>query len=236
LYAMGVAGDPERSEIRAHLDRRCEVCTQGLKRARELAALMAGSAPSAAPSAKLRRRVLASAGHESGTFVWIPVLAGALAFSLIACFYFAGRERDVGRELVRVTGISRQQNIELTRMNEVLRIINGADTRVSTFGEGKSTPPAGKVFISPSQGVALLANNLPRTPGGKAFEMWVIPKGGAPRPAGVFQSADGSAIHVQRGRLDADADVIAVTVEDAGGVPAPTSAPLFAVPIRSVIP
>ena len=50
LYAIGVADEPERSEIRAHLNRECEECMQGMKRAREIASLLAGSAPSAAPS------------------------------------------------------------------------------------------------------------------------------------------------------------------------------------------
>ena len=116
-------------------------------------------------------------------------------------------------------------------------IINGADTRVHAFGEGSSAPPSGKVFVSPSQGVVLVASNLPRTPAGKAYEMWLIPKGGKPAPAGVFQSSDdGSAIHVQRGRVDPAADLVAVTIEDAAGAPAPTTAPLFAAPIRGLVP
>ena len=238
LYAIGVADDPERAEIRAHLNRECEVCMEGMRRARETAALLGGTATPATPSPKLRRRILASAGYEQPRgFGWAPALAAALVFSLIACVYFAGREHDIGRELDRVTGISRQQNIELTRLNEVFSIINGADTRVSTFGDGKSTPPSGKVFASPSQGVVLVASNLPQAPAGKAFEMWVIPKGGKPLPAGMFQSSgDGSAIHVQRGRMDPNADLIAVTLEDAGGVDAPTTTPLFAAPIRGLIP
>ena len=237
LYALGLAEDPERGEIRAHLNRQCEVCMKGMKQARETAAMLGSTAIPAAPSAKLRRRILASAGYEQRGFGWAPALAGALVFSVIAGVYFAGRERDVARELDRVTGISRQQNMELTRMNEVLAIINGADTRVSTFGGGKSTPPSGKVFASPTQGVVLIAANLPPVPAGKTYEMWVIPKGGKPQRAGLFQStADGSALHVQRGRLDPNADLIAVTVEDAAGADAPTTTPLFAAPIRALVP
>jgi len=132
LYTIGLAEDPERSEIRVHLNRECEVCMEGMRRARETAALVGTTATPAAPSAKLRRRILASAGYEQQRgFGWAPALAGALAFSLIACVYFAGRQRDVARELDRVTGISRQQNIDLTRLNEAFSIINGADTRVS---------------------------------------------------------------------------------------------------------
>jgi Anti-sigma-K factor rskA len=240
LYAIGVAEEPERSEIRAHLNRECEVCMQGMRRAREIAALLGGSATLATPSPNLRRRILASAGytegHRPGGFGWIPALAGALAFALIACVYFAGRELDMARELNRITALSRQQNIELTRFNEVFSIINGADTRVTTFGNGQNAPPSGKVFVSPSQGVVLVANNLRPAPAGKAYEMWVIPKGGNPLPAGVFQStSDGSATHVQRGRVDPNADLVAVTVEDAAGASAPTTTPIFAAPIHGLL-
>jgi hypothetical protein len=238
LYTIGLADEPERSEIRSHLNRECEVCMEGMRRARETAALVGAAAPPATPSAKLRRRILASAGFEQPRgFGWAPALAGALAFSLIACVYFAGRQRDVARELDRVTSISRQQNMDLTRLNEAFSIINGADTRVTTFGDGQSKPPSGRIFASPSQGVLLIASNLPQAPAGKAYEMWVIPKGGKPLRAGMFQSSsDGTAMHVQRGRVDPNADLVAVTLEDEAGVDAPTTTPLFATPIRGIIP
>ena len=238
LYSIGLADDPERSEIRDHLNRECEVCMEGMRRARETAALLGATAAPAAPPARLRRRILASAGYEQPRgFGWAPALAGALAFSLIACVYFAGRQRDVARELDRVTGISRQQNMDLTRLNEAFAIINGADTRVSTFGEGRTKPPSGRIFASPSQGVLLIASNLPQAPAGKAYEMWLIPKGGKPLRAGMFQSsADGSAMHMQLGKLDPNADLVAVTLENEAGVDAPTTTPLFATPIRGLVP
>jgi hypothetical protein len=238
LYTMGLADDPERDEIRTHLNRECEVCMEGMRRARETAALLGATAVPATPPAKLRRRILASAGYEQPrAFGWAPALGGALAFSLIACVYFAGRQRDVARELERVTSISRQQNMDLTRLNEAFAIINGADTRVSTFGDGQTKPPSGRIFASPSQGVLLIASNLPPAPAGKAYEMWVIPKGGKPLRAGMFQStAEGTALHLQLGRMDANADLVAVTLEDEAGADAPTTTPLFATPIRGVVP
>src|SRR6185295_14535800 len=177
LYAIGVADEPERSEIREHLNRECEVCMEGMRRAREVAALLGGSAPQAAPSPQLRRRILASVGFEQRQFGWSPFLAVALALSLFAAVYFGGRERDTEMELARVRNQMRQQTMELARMNEVFAIVNGADTTVTTFGEGQSRPPKGKVFVSPSNGVLLIASNLPPAPAGKAYEMWVI-KGG----------------------------------------------------------
>ncbi len=230
MYAIGVADEPERSEIRAHLNRQCEVCMEGIKRAREIAALLGGSAMPAVPSPKLRRRILASAGGADRRFGWAPFLAAALALSLFAVVYFAGRERDLGNELSRVRDINRQQTIELTRVNEAFAIVNGVDTTVITFGEGQPQPK-GKVFVNPSQGVLLIAGNLPPAPAGKAYEMWLIPRGGKPKAAGMFQSSsDGSAMHVQRGPVQ-DTATVAVTLENETGSDAPTSPVLFAAPI-----
>ena len=64
LYALGVAGDPERNEIREHLSRGCEVCMTEMNRAHQLTALLGMAAQPAAPSPKLRRRILASIGFE----------------------------------------------------------------------------------------------------------------------------------------------------------------------------
>src|SRR5437899_8707472 len=99
MYAIGVAEDPERGEIRAHLNRDCEVCMQGIKQARQVATLLGASAAPAAPSPKLRRRILASVGVEERRFGWAPFLAAALALSMFAVVYFTGRERDIANEL-----------------------------------------------------------------------------------------------------------------------------------------
>ena len=54
----------------------------------------------------------------------------------------------------------------------------------------------------------LIASNLPPAPAGKIYEMWMIPKGGKPVPAGLFQSeSTGAAMHIQPGPVDADASV-----------------------------
>ena len=234
LYAIGVAEEPERSEIRAHLHRQCEACMQGIKRAREVVALLGGAAPPMAPSAALRRRILASVGVEQRRFGWAPFLALALALSIFAAVYFGGRERDLANELARVREQNSQQNIELTRVNQAFAILTGADTVVTTFGEGQPKPK-GKVFVSPSQGVLLIAGNLPPAPSGKAYEMWIV-KDGKARAAGTFQSApDGTALHIQRGSA-ANTDAVAVTLENEAGADQPTSTPLFAAPIRALLP
>ena len=206
---------------------------QGIKQARQMLALLGGAVPPAAPSAALRRRILASVGGTESRFGWSPFLGFALALALFAAVYFGGRERDLANELARVRETNRQQSMELASINQAFTILTGADTVVSTFGEGKPTPK-GKVFVSPTQGVLLIAGNLPPAPAGKAYEMWII-KDGKARAAGMFQTLpDGSGMHIQRGVAE-NTDAVAVTLENEGGSDQPTSTPLFAAPIRALL-
>ncbi|HWC99840.1 MAG TPA: anti-sigma factor [Candidatus Sulfopaludibacter sp.] len=232
LYALGVADEPERSEIREHLNRGCEVCMAEMKRARQMSALLGGTVTAAAPSPKLRRRILAATGYEQKRFGWAPFLAAALLLSLFAVFYFSGREWDFAHLAERLDRQLRAQTIELTRLHEAFTILNSPNATVSFFGAG----PKGKVFVDPAEGVLLIASNLPAAQPGKTYEMWVIPNGGkgTPIPAGTFQSgAGGSAMHIQRGPVDVSTKpVIAVTLEPESGSAAPTSQPLFAAPVQ----
>lgn len=226
LFAMGVAEEPARSEIRAHLERRCEVCMAEMKRAKQIAAVIGASADPQAPSPKLRRRILAAAGVEQprgfGLAPWFGLLA---ALSLVAAFYFGAREQSFAEELVLARRQMRQQDIQLTQFSEMMSILNGADTRVVAFGAG----PKGRVFVNPSSGVVLIATNLPPVPAGKSYEMWVIPKGGKPAPAGLFQSQpNGTATNIFPGPVDAaNLNAVAVSVEDAAGAAQPTTQPVI---------
>jgi len=229
LYALGLAGDPERAEIREHLARGCEVCMQNLYRARELTAMLAAAPDAAAPSPRLRRRIMASVGAEDRRFGWAPFLAGALALSLFAAFYFSTRENQFANETLLLRDQLRRQAIELTRLNEAFAILGGPGTIEAGFGQG----PKGKVFVNPQRGILLIASNLPPAPDGKIYEAWVIPKGGKPIPAGLFQSdSSGAATHVHPGPVAADANIIAVTLEPAQGSDQPTSTPLLAATLQ----
>jgi anti-sigma-K factor RskA len=74
-------------------------------------------------------------------------------------------------------------------------------------------------------GVLLVASNLPMLQPGKIFEMWVIPKGGMPRPAGLFPgNAQGSAVHMLSGPIDPQMlGAVAVSIEPEAGSETPTT-------------
>ncbi|MGC9951979.1 MAG: anti-sigma factor [Bryobacteraceae bacterium] len=238
LYALGIAEEPEAGEIRAHLARNCDTCVPGVRAARELTTLIGAAAPAAEPPARLRKRVLAIAGAQTGSrWNWSPVWAAVAAGALIAAVVFnvrahraAAQLERADAELQRVRSDSVAQTRELARLNEAFAILNQPNVKQVVFGGGAPQPPRGRVFLDPARGVLLLASNLPQAPAGKIYEMWVIPKGGKPVPAGLFQSAaDGTAIHVLPGAVDvAGTAAIAVTVEIAAGAQVPNLPPVFA--------
>jgi anti-sigma-K factor RskA len=79
-----------------------------------------------------------------------------------------------------------------------------------------------------SGNASLSVSGLSATSQGKTYEAWVIPKGKAPRPAGLFSGGASTTIHL-KGTVPENA-VVAVTIERAGGVRAPTTTPIFSPP------
>jgi len=241
LFTLGIAEDPELSEIRAHLERNCPTCVPGVRGARELITLIGATAPAAEPPARLRKRVLAIAGGQKASlWAWSPVWAAVAAVALIAAVVFSARAHRASAELAqaaadltRVQSESASQTRELARLNEAFAILNQPDAKQVVFGGAAPQPPRGRVFLDPARGVLLLASNLPPAPAGKIYEMWVIPKTGNPVPAGLFQSAaDGTALHVLPGPVNvAGTAAVAVTIEVAAGAAVPNLPPVFAAPL-----
>jgi anti-sigma-K factor RskA len=221
----------------------------GVKRALQTAALIGTTAPEAQPSSALRQRILASVGSGGASVgsephtrraswlpLWVPALAAALL--LAVAVYFALGSRRYAEEAARLTEEMRGQTAQIARLTEAFAILSGPRTTEVSFGGVQPRPPQGKVFVNPARGVLLIASNLPRTAADKIYEMWIIPKGAKPVPAGLFQSQDdGSAMHVRAGAVDlASTAAVAVTVENQAGADQPTTTPLIVAPLASSTP
>jgi anti-sigma-K factor RskA len=229
LYALGLAEGPERSEIHAHLDRRCTACERGYRQALSLIAALGATAPAAAPPARLRRRLLASVGVPERHYGWPTAWAAAALLCLSAAVYFSGRERQYAEESLHLRRQLGDQTTELRRMREAFVILSAPGTTEVAFGPGQPAQPAGRVFVNPTRGVMMIASHLPPPPAGRLYEMWIIPKSGVPRPAGLFQSRnDEATMHIEPGPVDVGATAaIAVTIENEAGATQPTSQPLI---------
>ncbi|HEY2844646.1 MAG TPA: anti-sigma factor [Bryobacteraceae bacterium] len=225
LYALGVLDAEEKQEIEAHLARNCENCQRYLHEALAVNALLLSQTREMVPPSRLKRRVMASVGAERSGFAWGAALAAA--FALIIAMWLSLGKRTADRELADARRTLQQSVTERDRLEQAVSFLNQPETRQVNFGLDKPAPPRGNFFLNPRLGVLLIASNLPALPAGKAYEMWVIPKGGAPRPAGLFQSGvQGTATHIASGPVDSSVTV-AVTVEPETGSPGPTSAILF---------
>ena len=145
----------------------------------------------------------------------------------IAGIYYVNQRQTL--EIAQLRNEIGRQGMQAAAYREALDLLKAPETREVTFGEGKPEPPKGRVFVNPSSGVLLIASHLPAPPPGKTYEMWIIPKTGKPAPAGLFASgADETAVHFFRSTVPlATTGAVAVTLENAGGVDAPTSTPLI---------
>ena len=225
LYSLVLLEGEEKREIEAHLGRHCLVCERNLKDALGVNAMLLSQVPEVVAPSRLRRRVMASVGIERAGWAWVAALAAACA--IVVALWLSLEKRAADRELADARRTLQQSVVERDRLEQAFTFLNQPETRQVNFGQGQPAPPRGNFFFNPRLGVLLIASNLPALPAGKTYEMWVIPKGGTPRPAGLFQSGQqGTAMHILMGALDPHI-TFAVTVEPDSGSQAPTSDILF---------
>jgi hypothetical protein len=219
LYALGLLDGEEKLEIDAHLGRGCATCRQNLSEAQAVNAILLSSIPVSRPPARLKRRLMASLGIQPVGWTWAAALAAACL--LVVTLWLSDQERRRASELAQTRSEMIRVVAQRDRVFQALSFLNQPETRQVGFGKSAR----GNVFLNPSRGILLISSNLPRLDPGKIFEMWVIPKGGAPRPAGLFgANPDGTAVHILAGALDlASLSAVAVTIEPEAGSPAPTS-------------
>jgi anti-sigma-K factor RskA len=232
LYALGALEPEERASIAEHLAEGCNTCERRLRRALATNAAILSMAPEAKPPKRLRRRIFAAAGGERPAWGWTAAWATVTAGLLLATLWYSTLERRRAAELLAARAESARTAAALQQTRQVLDFLNAPETRQVTFGQGPAAPPQGRILMNPSRGVLLIASNLPALEPGRAYEMWVIPKGGAPRPAGVFQpDARGNAVHVQPGPVDVpNTSAVAVSVEPEAGSLSPTTQPIIVAP------
>jgi hypothetical protein len=239
LYALGLSEGPERVELEAHLERRCPQCGPGVAAALETVAAMALLADSETAPARLRKRILASAGVEADSRNWFswPMLIPA-AFAVGALLLWTESRTALEQrqaELTQARARIEQQANELGQLRPVLAFLNQPDTKLVNFGAGAPAPPKGSILVNPRDGVLLMASNLPVLPAGRTYQMWLIPKGGAPQPAGLFKALpNGTALFARPGAVAADTAAVAVSEEPESGSTAPTTTPIVVAPVSGV--
>jgi anti-sigma-K factor RskA len=148
---------------------------------------------------------------------WGPRSWFALAACLLLVLGIGGAVAVVSQQVNQPASIVALERIEGAP--------DAQSAAASVAGGGEAT-----LHWSESVGEAVLvSDDLPTIDEGKTFELWYV-RDGAPISAGLFSTDDGDATAVLSGAMHAG-DVIAVTVEEAGGAPAgtPTTEPIVAI-------
>lgn len=111
---------------------------------------------------------------------------------------------------------------ERSDRERVIAILSAGDVHSASLG---SVAPAGAarghVYVSASRGLFFAAEALPPLPAGRTYQLWTI-VAGQPVSHGIFEPAGDGRAQVLAQAPPGAVQAIAVTVEPAGGVPAPT--------------
>jgi len=157
--------------------------------------------------------------------LWTVVSVGAMAAGLAAIGVGLAVSTVYDR---RISQLAQEQTLlkqELGRQETLLTILRNPATRVVALSGLPPAPEAkARILWHATAGGVLVAQGLPPAPEGKTYVLWAIAGKGAPVPAGVF-AVDAKGVGslrvapLQSGEV---LDAFAVTLEPAGGVPAPT--------------
>lgn len=232
-YALDALPGDERAFFERHLQV-CETCESEVSELTETAAALAvGTAEP--PPARLRERLLAeidvtrqlppapAEATPDGRRGWRerlqPVLAPVAAALVLVVFALAG---VIGNLNDRVGELQQTAS----RDDGVVEVLTAGDVRTADL-QLSNTETARFVYSERRDQAVLVGDGL-RSPGqGKAYQLWLL-DGSAPQSGAVFvPDADGRVTADVVAAL-AGADQIALTIEPAGGSPAPTSEVLAA--------
>ncbi len=252
LYALGALEPDLAAEIEEHLSQQCPECLARVSEAAQFSAALAGIAEVKKAPAKLRGRVLESIAPAKSSRNWMFAVGGlsAACIALLAFALWSGtRMHRMGAQLVVVSedrdrlqstleAMNRSERNQLAdvrserdQLRSALGVMRSPETRSVRFGT--ENVPHGWVFANRTGGLVFVGSKLPRIGSDRILELWLMPKSGAPRPAGLFRpNAAGDFIDISPLAVDPSRNkAVAVSIEPREGSSAPTTTPILVVPL-----
>jgi hypothetical protein len=173
--------------------------------------------------------------RPSAAASWLP-LAAVLALA-VGFTAYAWDQRNQIRELaLRLeqssagTRASQQVLVEARRAaveaQTAIGVLTAPDlVRIDLAGQAGAPQASARAMWSRQRGMVFSGANLPPLPAGSVYQVWVITDQPAPISAGLL-AADGSGVFMTPVDI-APPQAVAVTIEPAGGRPAPTTSPFL---------
>jgi anti-sigma-K factor RskA len=157
--------------------------------------------------------------------VWAAVMAAGLAAVAVGLSMSARYET----RLAELAHESATLQAEIARERQLIALLRDPATGIVALA-GLEPARAGRARMiwNAQAGGLLVASGLPQAPAGKTYQLWAIAGKNPPAPAGVFDvDAKGTGrLRVPPLSGPGKVDVFAVTLEPAGGAPAP-SGPVY---------
>jgi anti-sigma-K factor RskA len=247
-YVLGSLDAGERGSFEAHLAG-CEACAAEVRTFRRVVDALSRAVPQRSPRPELRDRVLGAIGDRS----WGPASAGsprrrarewpawlpAAAMVVLALGIAAHAARLQARigdlearldaALAQVATADRlvaDSRRVATELQSAMAVLAAPDlARIDLAGQPAAPGASARALWSRARGMVFSASNLPPLPAGRVYQVWII-AGPAPISAGLLMpdtGGGGLAYFSTPSGIPAP-QAVAVTLEPAGGVPAPTGA------------
>lgn len=214
-YALDALDEREASDYEDHLAT-CDDCRDDLASMSSAAAALAYAVEAPPPPLALRQRIVTQAVAERGNVVplhrrrSVQALAAVAAVAACAAIGLGAWAATLHRSLDHERAASGRTAAA------VGVIADPASRRVPLSGR------PGALFVSPQGDAALVVSQLGAAPSGRTYEAWII-RGKSIKPAGLFEGGGKTVVALTR--PVPRGSIVGVTLERAGGVPAPTMAP-----------
>jgi len=234
-YALGALDDHDRHRFEFHLASGCDKCEAALQELNHITNELAWGLEPKAPRKQVRDELFkkidtdapepeADAKHKASPWSnnWISF---ALAATILLSIGLGYQTYTLKQRVQTVLLEHVDAGEKIAELQAAVDLLSAPQTQaVSLTGQGPTPGAQAKAFIDPAKRrLFLYVYNLPPTPPGKTYQLWLL-VGGKPLSAGVFSvDPDGT------GRFDAEKLApfsgqvnVAVTIEPDGGVPQPT--------------
>ena len=232
-YALGGLEGEDRVRFEALLEAGDPGAVRALRDCEDTLVGLAAAAPEAPPpavKAALMERIAATSAPvrplpRRPRALWPVVLSGAMAAGLAAVVVGWSVSATYEKRLDALAQSAEQLRAELRSQQTVIAILRDPATQVVSLAGLPPAPAArARMMWHAQAGGVFVATGLPTPPDGKAYQLWAIAGGNAPVSAGVFtvDAAGTGSLAVRPLPGVAAVSAFAVTLEPAGGLPAPS--------------
>jgi anti-sigma-K factor RskA len=246
LYVLGGLESAARAEFEAHLEQ-CDACRDEVRALTPVVAALATAVPQVDPPPSLRDRVLRHARGQQGSRHVMPparpagwrdtgwlAAAAALVAAVGLGVYAMRLHARVDHLSARLAEAERAVLATRSEVLEARRALDGSESsvrvllapdlaRVDLTGQATTPQMRGRAFYSPSNGLVFTAANMPPLPADRVYQLWLV-TADAPVSAGLITPDPAGTVRTMLPAPPASAAPVAfaVTLEPAGGMPAPT--------------